>query len=119
MKTTLSLKENHMFRRLYAKGKNAATPYLALYVRKNGRGYNRLGLTVGAKLGKAVRRNRVRRRIRESYRVNEDKFLTGYDIVVVARSRAVNASYREIQRSLLRLADKLGILSGGNGGTGQ
>lgn len=110
MKTTLSLKENHMFRRLYAKGKNAATPYLALYVRKNGRSYNRLGLTVGAKLGKAVRRNRVRRRIRESYRVNEARFLTGYDIVVVARSRAVEAPFPVLTRSYLDLARKAGIL---------
>ena len=110
MKQTVSLKLNHEFRRLYAKGKSAVSPYLAVYCRKNRLGYNRLGLTAGTKLGHAVVRNRVRRRIRESYRVNEDRFLQGYDIVVVARVRAAHTRYAQLERSLLSLSDKLGLL---------
>ena len=68
MKHTVSLKQNHQFRRLYSKGKSAVSPTLALYCRKNRLGYSRLGVTVGTKVGKAVRRNRTRRRIREAYR---------------------------------------------------
>ena len=110
MEHTVSLKFNHVFRRLYAKGKSAVNPCLALYCRKNNLGYNRLGLTVGVKLGKAVVRNRTRRRIREAYRIHEDRFLPGYDLVVVARVRAGHSRYREVERSLLSLADKLGLL---------
>ena len=109
MKHTVALKQNHEFRRLYSKGKSAVTPYLALYCRKNRLGYSRLGITTGVKLGKAVRRNQVRRRIREAYRLHEDEFLPGYDLVVVARVRAVGARYRDLERSLLQMADKLGL----------
>ena len=110
MKQTISLKQNHVFRRLYSKGKSAVDSRLAVYCRKNGRTGNRLGLTVGVKLGKAVVRNRTRRRIKEAYRIHEGAFLPGYDIVVVARVRAAHSRYRELERSLLSLADKLGLL---------
>ena len=91
MKYTVSLKENRVFRRLYAKGKSAVGPAMVLYCRKNGGKENRLGFTVGTKLGCAVVRNRVRRRLREIYRLNEEKLRPGYDIVVVARVRASTA----------------------------
>ena len=110
VKHTISLKQNHVFRRLYSKGKSGVDSRLAVYCRKNGGTENRLGLTVGVKLGKAVVRNRVRRRIREAYRVHEDRFLPGYDIVVVARVKAGHSRYRELERSLLALSDKLGLL---------
>ncbi len=115
MKHTVSLKENHLFRRLYAKGKSAASPTLAVYVRPNHHAKNRLGLTVGTKVGKAVRRNRVRRRIREAYRIHEDRMAPGYDLVVVARVRAAYAPYGEVERDLLRLLDKLGVYRKGEG----
>ena len=110
MEHTVSLKQNHVFRRLYSRGKSAVNPCLALYCRKNNLGYTRLGITVGVKLGKAVVRNRTRRRIREAYRIHEDRFLPGYDLVVVARVKAGHSRYREIERSLLSLAGKLGLL---------
>ena len=110
MKQTVSLKLNHEFRRLYAKGKSAVSPILVVYCRKNKLGYNRLGLTVGTKVGHAVVRNRTRRRIRESYRLNEEKFLQGYDIVVVARVRAGHTRYAQLERTLLSLSGKLGLL---------
>ena len=59
------------------------------------------------KLGHAVKRNFVRRRIRELYRTNENKFLPGYDIVVVARTRAIFGRYAELERSFLQLMKKL------------
>ena len=110
MKHTVSLKSNRAFQRLYRKGKSAVCPCLALFVRESRRPYSRLGLTVGVKLGKAVVRNRVRRRLREAYRIHEGRFRPGLDLVVVARVRAAYAPYRELERSLLRMADKLGLL---------
>ena len=110
MKKTVSLKENHLFRRAYNRGKTAADGRLALYVRRNGRKDNRLGFTVSTKLGHAVVRNRVRRRLREIYRLNEDKLNGGADVVVVARVRAAESSYRQLEKSFLKLADKLDLL---------
>ena len=110
MKFSSSLKLNHIFRRLYHTS-GQADSYLVLYARKNRRDCNRVGLTVSKKLGHAVVRNRVRRRLREVYRLNEEKFSPGWDIVVVARSRAVDAPFAALTRSYLNLAKKAGILA--------
>ena len=110
MKITMPLKENHLFRRAYSRGKTAADSRLALYVRRNGQKNNRLGLTVSTKVGCAVVRNRVRRRLREIYRLNEDKLVSGVDLVVVARVRAADSDYHQLERSFLKLADKLSLL---------
>lgn len=110
MKTTVSLKENHLFRRLYQKGKTAADGRLAIYVRPNGRSWNRLGFTVSTKLGHAVIRNRTRRRLREIYRLHERELIHGRDIVVVARVRAACSDYHQLEKSFLRLANKLELL---------
>ena len=102
MKPPISLKENHEFRRLYHRGVSTAGRHLVMYCRKNRLGYNRLGLTVSAKLAGAVQRNRVKRLFREAYRLHEGEFVQGVDIVLVARSRAVGATYPGIEKSLLR-----------------
>ena len=112
MKHTVSLKQNHEFRRLYNKGASAVTGALALYCRKNRLGISRLGLTTGVKLGGAVQRNRVRRRLREIYRTNEARLASGWDLVIVARKRAVFAPYAELERAFLYAAGRLGILEG-------
>jgi len=109
MKYSSSLKLNHIFQRLYHT-KGVADGYLVLYARKNRSDANRVGITVSKKLGKAHIRNRVRRRIREVYRLNEDRFQPGWDIVVVARSRAVEAEFARLTKSYLSLAKKAGIL---------
>ena len=110
MKFSSALKLNHIFRRLY--GTNGhANGYLVLYARANRTGCNRVGVTVGKKLGGAVVRNRVRRRLREVYRLNEAKFSPGWDIVVVARSRCIRADFSNLTQAYLSLAQKAGILS--------
>ena len=109
MKYTVSLKGNRSFRRMYTKGKSAASGTVVLYCRRNGSGENRLGLTVGTKVGKAVRRNLIRRRLREIYRLHEAEMRRGWDIVAVARTRAAEASYRELEGDFLRAAARLGL----------
>ena len=109
MKFSSSLKLNHIFRRLYGSSGHANS-YLVLYARKNRSATNRVGVTVSKKLGGAVVRNRVRRRLREVYRLNESRFAPGWDIVVVARSRCVTASFEQLTRAYLSLAEKAGIL---------
>lgn len=109
MKYSSALKLNHIFRRLYATSGHA-NGYLVLYARRNRMNTNRVGVTVGKKLGHAVVRNRVRRRLREVYRLHEDQFLPGWDIVVVARSRCISADFGKLTQAYLSLAEKAGIL---------
>ncbi len=111
MKHTVAIKAPHLFRRAYGKGKSAATPTLVLYARKNGSEQNRLGLTVGLKVGKAHLRNRTRRRIKESYRLREDTVKTGYDLVFVARAAAGQARFRELDRHVASLLKRLELLA--------
>ena len=109
MKRTMTVKENHEFRRIYAKGRSGVSPYLVVYARPNRYGHNRLGVTVSTKLGHAVVRNRVRRRVREIFRLNQDKLAQGYDVIVVARTRAVGAEYRELERAFLHVCGKIDL----------
>lgn len=110
MKFSSSLKLNHIFRRLYHTN-GQANGYLVLYARKNRTNTNRIGITVSKKLGKAHIRNRVRRRLREIYRLNEDQFQPGWDVVVVARSRSIEAPFDKLTDGYLALARKAGILT--------
>ncbi len=112
MRYTVSIKKNRDFKSLYRSGKSSVNPYLVIYCRKNRHGESRLGISVGTKVGKAVCRNRVRRRIREAYRLSEEKIRPGHDIIIVARVRAASAAYQDIETALLRLCGKLGLLRG-------
>lgn len=111
MNQTVAIKQPHLFRRAYAKGKSAVTPTVVLYARKNGQSFNRLGLTVGTKVGKATVRNRVRRRLKESYRLREGTVKTGYDIVIVARAAAADARFALLDRHLASLLKRLELLA--------
>jgi ribonuclease P protein component len=110
MQFSVSLKQPHLFRRLYRRGASAADRNLVLYCRHNGQQTNRIGLTVSAKLGHAVHRNRLRRRLREIYRTQEGSFQPGWDWIVVARTHAMDATYQDLERSYLNLASRLGLL---------
>lgn len=111
MKQTLAITKNHEFKKLYHRGKTSVSPYFALYLRPNRpfepQDQNLLGITVGVKLGNAVVRNKVRRRIREIYRLEEDKLKKGHHVVIVARNRCATSSYKEMSDSLLKLFDQI------------
>lgn len=109
MQFSSALKLNHIFQRLYHTN-GIANGYLVLYARPNRSAANRVGVTVGKKLGKAVVRNRVRRRLREVYRLHEDRFKPGWDIVVVARSRSIDAAFDKLTDAYLSAAEKAGVL---------
>ena len=103
MKYSESLKKNRDFQNVYKKGKSYANRYLVMYVLKNETDRNRLGISVSKKVGNSVIRHHVTRLIRESYRLHEDMFNSGLDIVVIARSTAKDISYREVESALLHL----------------
>lgn len=110
MQFTASLCENRDFRRMYSSAKSCVGSYVVVYARRNRCGSNRLGITASTKVGNAVVRNRARRRIRECYRVNEPRFLPGYDVVIVARSRAATAPYHALQAELMALCHRHKLL---------
>jgi ribonuclease P protein component len=77
---------------------------------RNGKEQNRLGITVSTKLGGAVQRNRIRRRLKEVYRLSEHTVHSGYSIVIVARHGSRFAAWNELKSSVLHLFGKLGLL---------
>ena len=109
MRFTVSLTENRVFQRLYNKGKRAVQSSVVLYYRRTGRKETRLGLTVGTKLGSAVVRNRIKRRLREIYRLEEPRLKSGYDLVIVARRRARDVDYRTLDRELKKAFGMSGL----------
>lgn len=111
MEFTESLKKNFQFRHVYNKGKSIANRQLVMYVIKNGKNMNRLGISVSKKVGKSVTRSRVTRLIRESYRLMENTVAGGYDIVVIARVCTNESTYNEISKSLHHLFKKHGLLT--------
>ena len=109
MQASVSIKNNYEFRRLYAKGRSAVSPTLVVYMRRTKRQTNRVGFTVTVKIGKAVVRNRIRRRLREIYRLNEHRLIAGADLVVVARGRSVAAPYTALEKDFLACCAKLAL----------
>ena len=103
MKFSESLKKNSDFQKVYRQGKSYAKRYLVMYVLENHTEGNRLGISVSKKVGNSVIRHHLTRLIRESYRLHEDMFNNGLDIVVIARSTARDISYHETESALLHL----------------
>ena len=106
----ISISKNFEFLNVYHHGKSYANKYLVMYVMKNGRDTARYGITVSKKVGNSVVRHRVTRLIRESIRLNEEKFANGYDIVIIARNTAKGKKYSDIASAFLHLGKMHGIL---------
>ena len=103
MKHSQSLKKNADFQNVYKSGKSFANKYLVMYVKENGLEINRIGISVSKKVGNSVVRHRVKRLILESYRLQEDMFNSGLDMVIIARAAAKDRSYEEIKNAVLHL----------------
>ena len=98
-----SLKKNRDFQKVYRNGRSYGNKYLVMYLLKNELGRNRIGISVSRKVGNSIIRHRLTRLIRESYRLQEDHFQSGFDIVVIARVTAKDKNYREIESALMHL----------------
>jgi len=110
MVKTETLKKNYEFARLYKKGKFYAGRYLVIYVLTNNYGINRVGITASKKVGKSVKRNRLRRLIKENYRRLEPCLKQGQDIVIVARKSEELPDYYAIGKEMKYLFKKLDVL---------
>ncbi len=110
MKNTVSLNQNTLFKKLYYRGRTQHSSILIVHYMKNGLKYNRFGITVSKKIGKAVKRNKVRRRIYEAFRMYEPSLKTGFDIVIVAKSSALEAEFARYHRVIGGMLKKAGLL---------
>ena len=106
----VKLKENRDFRRAYHKGKSFVSPYVVVYINKNRTNQVRLGITAGKKIGKAVLRNRAKRLITAAFRSLLPQIDTGYDFVIVARTRILNVKSTEVALSLLKIFKTCGVV---------
>lgn len=109
MKFSESLKKNKDFRYVYSHGTSKANKYLVMYVCPNHLQKNRLGISASKKVGNSVVRHHLTRLIRESYRLQEEMFDIGFDIVVVVRTSAAHITYKECESALMHLANLLNL----------
>ena len=103
MKFTESLKKNSDFQLVFKNGKSKANRNFIMYILKNGSDKNFLGISVSKKVGNSVIRHRIKRLLKESYRLHENMFNSGLNIVIIARKGADELDYHQTSRSLLRL----------------
>lgn len=100
----VSLKKNREFQQVYRTGTSYGNRYLIMYIVRNQLESDRLGISVSKKVGNSVVRHRLKRLIKESFRLHESEFCTGFDIVVIARVSAKGKTFWEIESALLHLA---------------
>ena len=105
-----SLKKSADFKRVYNGRKSRADRYIVMYVLGNGTCRNRLGISVSKKVGNSVVRHRLTRLVREAYRLNEQLFKRGFDLVVVVRKAAPGIGYAGMEKSILKLSRMHGVL---------
>ncbi|GAA0106194.1 ribonuclease P protein component [Paraclostridium sordellii] len=106
-KNTKGIRKDSDFRKVYKHGKSFANKYLVMYILDNKSDFNRVGFSVSKKVGKATVRNKIRRRIRESFRLNCDEYIkNGYDLVFIARVASKYAEYEDIEKSVKTLIKK-------------
>ena len=105
MKFSESLKKNNYFQNVYRNGKSYANRVFVMYVLENGLDKNRIGISVSKKVGNSVIRHHITRLVREAYRLNEEMFQSGLDIVVIARVSSKHVSYHETEKAILHLGN--------------
>lgn len=114
MKFSVPLKSNHEFSRVYKHGRYISGRHVVLHFMKHTKGVNRIGLTTSRNIGGSVSRNRMRRLLRESYRLNEHNIKKGYDIILLGRGGSTDLTYAQVSKEILFLMKKADIMNDSN-----
>lgn len=113
MQKKLRLRKREDFGKVYRQGRSFANSQFVVYWRKQTNPGNfRLGVSASSKLGGAVVRNRVRRRVKEIVRLNAAKLKDEYDLILIVRKPALDLDYKEMEGSVLHVLRKAGLLKG-------
>ena len=104
------LRKNYQFKRVYNEGKYYVEKYVVAYIIKNNDGLNRVGFSVSKKIGKSVVRNKVKRRLKEIYRLLHNELKLGYDIVFTARVRSNEATYLDLKENMIKTLRRSRVL---------
>ena len=110
MEKEYRLRSNDDFIKVYKKGKKYWNRNLILYVRKNGLKYSRVGFSITKKVGNSVVRNKIRRRMKEIYRLNFDNIKVGYDIIFIPKKNTVDINYKDLEKAMLHIFKKGDLL---------
>jgi len=112
MKKTKMLKKNYEFKNVLSKGISYYGSFVQVVVKKNNTKYNFLGIAIGVKVAKAVKRNKIKRLIRENYRLMEDSIKTGNSIVFLwnKNADAEIVNFNDIKTDIENIFRKSGIL---------
>ena len=98
------LRKKSDFDAIHRAGRSVPDRYVVLFLRKNDLPYSRTAFLASKKVGNSVQRNRAKRLMRESYRLNEDKFSAGYDIIFIARNTINGRKLRDVEKSMMNAA---------------
>lgn len=112
MKKTLKLKKNYEFKKILTRGKYYGGHYLDVFVIRNRSNINQIGIAVSVKVAKAVKRNRIKRLIRENYKIIESKINSGINILIIINNNAniENISYIGIKKDFEKILKKARVL---------
>lgn len=105
-----TLKSNMEFNRVYSKGKNFWNRNLILYVRKSDSKNTRVGYSITKKVGNAVVRNKVRRRLKEIHRLYTNNIKVGYELIIIPKKNVVDISYKELESAVLHIFKLAGMI---------
>lgn len=109
MKNTESLKKNFEFKKVFTKGKWVKGKYVVIYFLKNNSELNNLGIAVSRKTGNSVERNRIKRLVRECYRLNENNISLGNNIIILWKSNKKDITFKELEKDIIETFNRSGI----------
>lgn len=110
MSTILKIRKNREYKKVYTSGRYYVEAFLVMYIMKNFSEHNKVGFSVSKKVGKAVVRNRIKRIMKENYRLISGDLKKGHDIIFTARAKGSNAKFYDIKNNMFSAVKRAKLL---------